>query len=362
MLFEKVYQELMNYYMLNEGKFRESPNILKLGDYPMFSVFMDSHSERLHERITNYSNNETIFKKAFEIARHDITKMGLPSMHVNVVFRYTPRAFGIAHGIPDSSRTYRRKSKSISLSVRFIDNLSNPIIETLHYSFSTLVSTIVHEWAHIWMFNNGEAFRNAIKQYHEALVHSNIDKIPYDYGNTQEIFSKFYNFISDHLDGLRSIYEKKPSRLTLSDISRRVKYGLTDAFNAYRYASQVDTDFIDQYVDRISDYIYHNITRMDIIIPYIKSLNLEKVFENKIKNETQNIIVKREDILEQLSDMINFTGAYGLTTPDEAWATALEKFNILHPYHKKRIRELMQINEPRKKPNSRMQRHINKKL
>ena len=233
-------------YMIGEGVFRKSSKLIHKMDVSMFSIFLEKEQGDFGDDFL-WSD----VAEAFKMAKKRINKMGFPSMHVNVVFKnYSEdesHVGGKAHGNPEASPKYK-KLKSISLSKKFLYGLDN----NYNVTMKKLIPTIVHEWAHIWMFNNGEAFRNAIKQYHEALIMSNVDKV---------------------------------------------------------------------------------------------------------KGATNGI-----ERLQQLSDMVNFTGAYGLTDPDEAWATALQKFFQLHPYHRQRILELMQVREPRKLPNMRMQRHLQNKL
>ena len=233
-------------YMIQEGVFRKSTKLMHKMDVPMFSIFLEKEQGDFGDDFL-WSD----VAEAFKMAKKRINKMGFPSMHVNVVFKDYPEkeshVGGKAHGNPEASPKYK-KLKSISLSKKFLYGLDNNYKATMR----KLISTIVHEWAHVWMFNNGEAFRNAIKQYHEALIMSNVDKV---------------------------------------------------------------------------------------------------------KGVTSGMLR-----LQQLSDMVNFTGAYGLTDPDEAWATALQTFSKLHPYHRQRILELMQVREPRELPNMRMQRHLQNKL
>jgi hypothetical protein len=332
---------------------------MKVSDYPMFSVFIskDIMENMDRDRFMNYNKKKEVFKLAFEIARKRITHMGFPSMHVNVVFRHTPDAYGLAHGGPDASRTYRRKSKSISLNQKFIDYISNPTEENLRYSFGTLVDTIVHEWAHIWMFNNGKAFRDAIKDYHEALTHSNIDKISSNYVNSEtprRVFKRFYNVL---YKTIVDDYMKKQS-IELKEIQIDVRNILIHNLNDFgKYALTINLEVIKKYSDVIAGIVYNNLQTPNKIPTQVENLNLEKVFGDIIEQETQSSVMKREDVRKQLSDMVRFTGSYGLTNPDEAWATAIQKFNVLHPYHRKRILELMQVRGPRETPNKRMQKH-----
>jgi len=348
------------HYIIREGKLKDSKKVLKLGDYPMFTVFI-AKGDNISERLMAYKENEDYYSKAFELARERITRLGLPSMHVNVVFKDTPDAYGLAHGNPDTKTSVVR---SVSLSVRFIDFGSRPSMDNIKYSFSALVDTIVHEWAHMWMFNNGKAFRDAIKQYHEALVYSNIDKIPYNYGDTERIFTTFYKDIAILFKTYKFNLKENPQYMSLKSVRKDMQRIFLDTLNEYgMYALAVDKDVLNPYIDKISDIVYHNVGKNPkSVFKYIEGLNLEKVFEGQIKQETQRSISKRSDIRKQLSDMIRFTGAYGMTNPDEAWATAIEKFKILDPYHKKRIRELMRVKGSRNLPNRRIKKYKRQNL
>lgn len=236
--------------IISEGKFRDSSKIIHIMNLPMFSIFVDSKNND----IIPDDDMWELVADAFKTAKQRIDKIGFPSMHVNAVFlQYPTKEFhvgGKAYGNPESPPKHK-KLKHISLSTRFLDMLQT----NYNGGYNLLVKTIVHEWAHIWMFNKGESFRNAMKQYYDALISSNENTID-----------------------LTSIETKDTAR---KQLARKL-----------------------------------------------------------------------------ISDLINFTGSYGLTNPDEAWATAIEKFESLHPYHRKRIFELMQTNEPRQLPNKRLQKHI----
>jgi len=334
---------------LEEGRFRESPKLIHKLDVPMFSIFLDSWDADNSDETTWGDVSE-----AFKIAKKKINKMGFPSMHTNVVFKdYGPKeltTLGKAHGNPESSPKHK-KLKSISLSKKLLHGLEN------NYSviMNKLILTIVHEWAHVWMFNNGKEFRNAVKQYHEALTQSNIDKIPYKYEDPDRIFQTFYNRLYSQT---QNTYTKKQN-IKLVNIQNNVENILLDVLNDFgMYALAIDSEIIKKYANTIGKIVYNNLTIPNEIPKQIEALNLEKVFGDIVKNETQRRIMKRDDVRKQLSDLVNFTGAYGLKDPDETWATALEKFNALHPYHRQRIFELMQVRGPREIPNSRMQKHL----
>lgn len=343
---------------LNEGKFRDSLSLDHLADVPMFSIFKDKGIE-----IDDVTLHDVM--EAFKLAKKRINKMGFSSMHVNAVFRtYDPvkerNVLGMAQGNPEAGRSFK-KLKSISLSSKHLKQLDT----NYAIAFKKLVNTIVHEWGHIWMFNNGRTFRNAVKQYHEALVHSNIDKINLDYGDPIKVMKGIY----DHL-----IYttlpnlSKRPKKLAI--VQDNVQNILLDKLEAFgKYAWAIDMDLIKRYANRIGTILVHDANNPSKAYRQLRALNMEKVFGDEIRKQAQYVALKKDpNVRQQLSDMVNFTGAYGLSNPDETWATALESFFKLDPYHRKRIFELMQTRpEPRLdsmgrlQPNARIQKHIKAK-
>jgi hypothetical protein len=328
---------------LEEGRFRDSKKLVHVMDVPMFSIFIEKSA-------VNRFNNPMVkkfVKDVFDIARTEIQHMGFPSMHVNVLFKHTPDAYGLAHGNPEKKGN---KVKSISLSYRFLEYLNGETNRDPKYTSTQLWKTIVHEWAHIWMFNNGQAFRKAVADYHEALTHSNIDKIPYNYVDPTRAFNFFYQFLI-----MKAFRNPDPHKLYTIVYEK-----LLDTLQELgMYAMAVDTDIIKRYSNNVSKLILqHSNEKHHIgLIEAIKNLNGPKLFGNIVKQETQSSLMRNSQVRKQLSDLVNFTGAYGMSNPDETWATALEKFNTLHPYHRKRIFELMQVKEPRDVPNSRMKKH-----
>lgn len=230
---------------LAEGKFRASPKLIHKFDVPMFSIFVESkygdhYDADIWKDITH----------SFKLAKNKISSIGFPAMHVNAVFRTFPvgnLSMGSAHGNPTDSPK-RKTLKYISLNAKLLNMVSN---NDNPHILMDIADVIVHEWAHIWMFNNGVAFRDAVARYHEALVMSNRDKLP--------------NGSNDKTDART---------------------------------------------------------------------------------------------LQQLSDMVDFTGGYGLKSPDETWATAIDGFLSLAPYHRQRILSLMQIRGGRSIPNKRGQKYL----
>lgn len=341
-----------DFYILNEGRFRDSNKLTHIMDVPMFSIF----TEPKYGEYINSSEINSNLKTALEVAKTRIQKMGFPSMHVNVVFQDTPGAFGVASGNPEARK---HSLRHIDMNRRFLDHLLFANHRGLDkYNPDQMISTLVHEWGHIWMYNNGQKFRNAVKQYHEALTHSNIDKVPHRYEDPIRIFQDFYNRLGYQI---QNNYLKKQN-VKLINIQDNIETFLLDVLNAFgMYALAIDRGVIKKYSNIIGEIVFNNLQTPHEILKQIRELDLEKVFGNIVKQETQRSLLKKTDICKQLSDMVNFTGAYGLKNPDETWATAIQKFGTLDPYHRKRILELMQVRGPREAPNKRMQKHLKSK-
>lgn len=166
-----------NQYLLIEGgTFRSSQKNIHMMDLPMFSLFYDKTLGGTFNMFASTMDNE--LSNIFQQARARIQKMGFPSMHANVVFKNLNKAaemrfrktrtVGTAHGNPK----HKRKSKEdegkaslryMELDADFIYDLDNPS------EYERLISVIVHEWAHLWMFQNTKTFRNAVMEFYNQL-------------------------------------------------------------------------------------------------------------------------------------------------------------------------------------------------
>lgn len=142
-----------NYLIINE-EFKKSSKYQHYMDLPMFSLFF----EKKHKTIffQNLPHDDDL-KKIFAEARNTIIKMGFSSMHVNVLFRdmsdrINKNTGGSSGGYASSNGKY--------MAVDIIA-FNNP---------SYLKTIIIHEWAHLWMFNNSNGFKKAVKEYYESLL------------------------------------------------------------------------------------------------------------------------------------------------------------------------------------------------
>lgn len=149
MLFYEQYKKL-----LTEATFRKSKQVKHLFDLPMFSVF--AHKE-LNDELVNSLNTPEI-KNIFKRARNTIAKMGFTSMHSNVMFRDLSDRVNINTGGKVGGFAHIT-GKYMTLDPKVFFNNT----EYAH-------DIIVHEWAHLYMFNNSKGFNNAVKEFYNQLL------------------------------------------------------------------------------------------------------------------------------------------------------------------------------------------------
>ena len=144
-----------NYYTINEGRFRDSKKVEHLYDVPMFSIFVDKGLPKDFDR--RYFNTPK-FKEVFEEARKRIHRMGFPSMHSNVVIRDLSKEVNTNTGGGVGGYAHR-KGKYMTIDY-------GSLIKFNDYT----VKLVVHEWAHLWMYNNSQKFREGVTQHYKYLI------------------------------------------------------------------------------------------------------------------------------------------------------------------------------------------------
>ena len=149
------------FYYLNEAKFRDSKKVEHLYDVPMFSIFLDKKSD-VDVRYLNTGATKEIFAKA----RNRIQKLGFPSMHTNVVVAdLSKEANQNTGGGVGGYADHKGRFMAVSYDL---------LVKDVDYS----VSIIVHEWAHLWMYNNGHTFRKAVGEYYKLMKDYSTDADP----------------------------------------------------------------------------------------------------------------------------------------------------------------------------------------
>ena len=157
------FSEFFNQVILKEAIFRKSKYVEHLADFPMFSVFVSK--EILDKPNTPY--NMEFFKdikdeiaETCADARNQITKIGFPKMHVNVVIKELENNYV---GLASTSRKYIKINLEHLLRFNYISS-----------------RILVHEWSHAWMFNNSKQFKKAVNDFYKNITTQgikNIDKI-----------------------------------------------------------------------------------------------------------------------------------------------------------------------------------------
>jgi hypothetical protein len=151
------------FYYLEESRFRDRKNQIHLMDVPMFSIFIDKDLEQTEStKLESYKN---ILNRACAQARNKIHKLGFSSMHANLVIRDLSGNVNKNTGGGVAAYAHR-KGKYMSISKEMIK----------HGEY--LVDIIVHEWAHLWMYNNSKSFKLAVKEYYNLLKDYYIESEP----------------------------------------------------------------------------------------------------------------------------------------------------------------------------------------
>ena len=144
------------FIFLNEGKIRKYKNIQHLFDAPMFSVYVTNTVK--NDSLLNKLINVDDIKKKCEAARNEIHRIGFPSMHANII-------------IDNISANYRNNlQSSAGLAVPYKQHM---VIDVKHIN----VNVIVHEWAHLWMFNKPKNFKKSVNDVYDSLMAASINKI-----------------------------------------------------------------------------------------------------------------------------------------------------------------------------------------
>jgi hypothetical protein len=161
--------------------FRKSTKVTHLFDVPMFSIFMDNEMEVK----TLTPEQTTIMKNACAEARNQIGKMGFQSMHANVVLQTITRTnFVTGGGVAGFAQP---KGKYMVCDLKYLENPT------------FLVELLVHEWAHLWMFNNSKQFKSAVMDFYNQKFQTfkqdvNVNNAELKVEFTREQESKLINY------------------------------------------------------------------------------------------------------------------------------------------------------------------------
>lgn len=142
------------YFLLREAKFAQSKKVIPVIKLPMFTVYLFKDDV---DKVNGMYELKHIMENACIEARQIITKMGFPSMHSNVLIKDLSKEVNWVSGGGVGGYAYR-KGKYMTVA---LDSINKP---------SYLLKAIVHEWAHLWMFNNSQGFKKAVKGYYDTLL------------------------------------------------------------------------------------------------------------------------------------------------------------------------------------------------
>jgi hypothetical protein len=372
------------FFVLDEAVFRKSKHNTHYKDFPMFSVFYENKlpnnlgiSEE--ELVNNLNQKLSYISTALQRARNEIGKMGFPSMHANLVFAdlskdINPNTGGKTGGLAYPKRRYMK-----------IDY--NQFIK--YESFARDV--VIHEWAHLWMFSKTRQFREAI----EEIYYKIFEKVPQE-GKIEELYSRLRIDIRNntiyHINELatyswmRNLMKKEYTGSTSESssyikerIKNKIKYCIDNGLIKLQLNLQeIDTkeyDFLDELVEQFYNSLIKTIeerpsdvsevldtdeirkNRFYILASWQLDESVANIILEKIKKiylkYSSNINLYETDLIyfaqgekgkyfrEYLRSLINWYDAYGMSNPDEFWATAIEGFFNLPYEHRRNIVKIM---------------------
>jgi len=331
------------YYTLNEGRrFRDSSKVTLFANYPMFSVYVPSMDG------TSYRSAVALkpeFERAFRDAKTAIQKIGFSSMHTNVLFCPLEQTIvGRAMGNPEHPQG-KRSSKYMKISSDYYLSYLHhykllEMDEELETMLKDLTKTIVHEWAHLWMFNNGTNFTQAIKDYYEALTQSNIDKLPHPHISKDE--KSYFDLFTNQMQTLFRMFVSskiKPQQAMKEVYTKLQSYMVSVLGKKY---STIEPDFVRD----LSRTVYNIIANSNQATEFVTNFHNASI-DTKVRNEVNKlahpVMLKNKINLNELTKLVQWTRSYGLTNHHETWATGIDDFEKLPPYHRQRILQLMQV-------------------
>jgi hypothetical protein len=359
-----------------EGRFRNRKNQIHLFDAPMFSVYADINLPK--KDMYNIKRGKKRIKSAFENARQQIHSMGFASMHSNVLIKdlsgetniNTSRMGGVV-GYAHS------KGKYMELSSKMFDSGST----------ESLTKTIVHEWAHLWMFNNSKEFKNSVNTLYNKLVSSGAEKIkPEDieshimkkFNHTDELsLIKKWSGVLDSAMWIISTDKEFVKNASREELLQRIESNILTEFN------EICNDFrfnpTEEIISTVKSMIENYIAPKAIEVLRNEDL-LNKLLgdgemydflwvRNELKPDSVSITKKfkqlylarefpktKKDMLapnqefrgadnsfhrNYLKNIHNWVNDYGMSNNHEMWATGIEEFFKLPPPHRKAIIKLM---------------------
>jgi hypothetical protein len=149
------------YFLYNED-FKKSKTHTHFTDFPMFSIFFKNDQRSFFMKTLSET---TDFQKPFINARNKIIKMGFSSMHSNVLFNDLSDDVNSNTGTKGGVAGFASNNgKYMSIDIK---QIRDP---------AYLEKIIIHEWAHLWMYNNSYGFKKAVQKFYNSLLESGKSK------------------------------------------------------------------------------------------------------------------------------------------------------------------------------------------
>jgi len=356
------------FYYLEESRFRDRKNQIHLVDVPMFSVFIEKDlAQADSDKLKSYKN---ILKRVCAQARNEIHKLGFSSMHANILIRDLSSDVNINTGGGVAAYAHR-KGKYMSLSNRMI-NFKNE---------GHLVNMIVHEWAHLWMFNNSKSFKSAVREYYDLLKNYYIEIDPRKPSRKEKeridsawlsVFPKaIAHLVSDNNATLSKylMQKNKTSAMNFENKISPVRDLKPEIYSSIRSAYTVIARKLgipeknDEFVSTASEIVWKKFSswlknpkpmkdpydKLWVYNPHkpdnfsiTKTLTSEFIKHSKDERESVDYSGEQYNNIRQIaSALVRWVDEYGMSNDQELWATAIEYYKKLPKEHQRKIMELM---------------------
>jgi hypothetical protein len=214
------------YFLLMEAKFSQSKKIIPIAKSPMFSIYLFRDDV---DKVDDMNELKEKMVNACTEARKIITKMGFPSMHSNILLKDLSKEVNWVTGGGVGGYA-KRKGKYMEIS---LNQINSP---------NYLIRLIVHEWAHLWMFNNSKGFKNAVKEYYNTLLKQYKDHVSTSQKQSEKLLFKDINKIKFH-DKVEEILGRDYSDRIYTEIVKEMMGTVKDIYYGYIYNRYAEDDY-----------------------------------------------------------------------------------------------------------------------
>ena len=317
--------------VITEAKFKQSGKIVLVKNYPMFTLYRDKDID-ISELNVYQDKMDNMFKEA----KNRILKLGFPSQHANVVLRNI-----------DSGASGEAYPKYRYMAIDF--ELFKMELTSTFDDDDYVIDVIVHEWAHLWMFNKGKSFEKAIKEVYDRIISNNIPTLD---NSVHSIINRKYNIIknkiySKYMEALPHVTEDNSFQWVQTLIESILIIIGIDIYELTAKDTQLDIDFsrLCEQIEFVIIDVKKNLKQfdnfaedlIDYALEIIETLDLSKYINANINN----MFKQNDPVIDDLRKLIKWWNNYGLTNSNELWATAIEGFFKLPYEHKRTIIKLM---------------------